>query len=45
MIVHPAEQGSAAWVEARLGIPTSSQFSRILTPGGKLSTSRDGYPR
>ena len=43
MIVHPAEQGSAAWVEARLGIPTSSQFSRILTPGGKLSASRDGY--
>ena len=43
MIIHPAEQGSAAWVEARLGIPTSSQFSRILTPGGKLSKSRDDY--
>ena len=43
MIIHPAEQGSAAWVEARLGIPTASEFSRIITPGGKLSKSRDGY--
>ena len=43
MIIHPAEQGSAAWTEARLGIPTASQFSRIITPGGKLSKSRDGY--
>ena len=43
MIIHPAEQGSAAWSEARLGIPTASEFSRIITPGGKLSKSRDGY--
>ena len=43
MIIHPAEQGSAAWAEARLGIPTASQFSRIITPGGKISKSRDGY--
>ena len=43
MIIHPAEQGSAAWTEARLGIPTASEFSRILTPTGKLSASRDGY--
>ena len=43
MVIHPAEQGSAAWVEARLGIPTASQFSRIITPGGKLSSARDGY--
>ena len=43
MIIHPADQGSAAWVEARLGIPTASEFSRIITQGGKLSKSRDGY--
>ena len=43
MIIHPAEQGSAAWTEARLGIPTASQFSRIITPGGKLSSARDAY--
>ena len=43
MIIHPSEQGSAAWAEARLGIPTASEFSRIITTGGKLSKSRDGY--
>ena len=37
------EQGSQAWIEARLGIPTASQFSRIVTPTGRLSTSRDKY--
>lgn len=26
------EQGSPEWVQARLGIPTASQFHRILTP-------------
>ena len=44
MIIHPAEQAAAPrGSRPRLGIPTSSQFSRILTPGGKLSASRDGY--
>ena len=43
MIVHPAEQGTQAWLEARLGIPTASQFSRIVTPAGKLSASRGPY--
>lgn len=43
MIVHEAEQGSVAWIEARLGIPTASQFSRIVTATGRLSKSRDGY--
>lgn len=36
-------QGSAEWQTARLGIPTSSQFGRIVTPTGKLSTQRLGY--
>ena len=43
MIVLNHEQGSAEWVEARLGIPTASEFKRILTPTGKPSTSREGY--
>jgi len=43
MIVHPAEQGTLAWVEARLGCATASQFDRILTPTGKLSKSREAY--
>ena len=43
MIVLDVEQGSRAWVEARLGVPTASEFSRIVTPGGKLSASRSDY--
>ena len=43
MIVLDCEQGSRAWEEARLGIPTASCFARIVTPGGKLSSQRDGY--
>lgn len=37
------EQGSPAWVQARLGLPTASQFHRICTPGGKLSAASAGY--
>jgi len=33
------EQGSDAWLAARLGMPTASNFDKILTPGGKLSAS------
>ncbi len=44
MKVVECEQGSPEWIEARLGIPTASEFSRIITPGtGKLSKSADGY--
>lgn len=32
MIVVDATQGSQEWVKARLGLPTASQFHRILTP-------------
>ena len=39
MIILDCEQGSRAWEEARLGIPTASCFARIVTPGGKLSKS------
>ena len=37
------EQGSQAWHEARLGIPTASCFKRLLTPAGKLSKSTGPY--
>ena len=43
MIVHPCQQGSREWIEARLGIPTASEFSRIVTPSGKLSKSKSEY--
>ena len=37
------EQGSPEWIEARLGMPTASNFSKIITPSGKLSSSCEGY--
>jgi hypothetical protein len=37
-------QGSAEWIEARLGIPTASQFHRIIQPVRlKPSTSQKAY--
>jgi hypothetical protein len=37
-------QGSDAWLTARLGIPTASEFSRIITPArGDLSKSAREY--
>ena len=43
MLVLNCEQGSREWIEARLGIPTASQFSRIVTPTGQAIKARDGY--
>lgn len=37
------EQGSAAWYAARLGIPSASNFSKIITPGGKKSDQAKKY--
>jgi predicted phage-related endonuclease len=35
-------QGSAEWLQARCGVITASNFSKVFTTTGKLSTSRDG---
>ena len=43
MIEHQVEQGSAAWLALRLGIPTASEFKRIVTPTGKLSAQARRY--
>lgn len=43
MIVHSVVQGSDAWLALRRGMPTASEFGRILTPGGKLSEGSVGY--
>jgi hypothetical protein len=43
MVIHNFIQGSREWLQARCGLPTCSEFSRILTPGGALSKSADGY--
>lgn len=39
MIELKLKQGSEEWHKARLGIPTSSQFHRIITKGGAPSKS------
>ena len=36
------EQGSDEWLQARCGVVTASNFSKVFTTAGKLSTSRDG---
>lgn len=43
MIVHDVDQNGEAWHRLRLGIPTASEFHRILTPKGKLSSQAEGY--
>ena len=43
LILDDFQQGSQAWAEARLGIPTASNFKRIVTPTGRLSASRITY--
>lgn len=37
------EQGSLAWYRARLGIPSASNFDKIITPGGKPSAQARKY--
>ena len=39
----PHEQRSPEWFQARLGIPTASNFDRLITSTGKPSASADGY--
>jgi len=36
-------QGTTEWKQLRLGIPTASQFHRIVTPKGAPSKSQEGY--
>jgi hypothetical protein len=43
MIISPYEQGTPEWLAARLGKPSASLFSRVITMTGKPSASADGY--
>ena len=43
MITLDFAQGSPEWFAARMGIPTASNFDRIITPTGKTSTQAEGY--
>lgn len=43
MKIYECKQGSPEWNMLRRGIPTASEFEKIVTPQGKLSKSRTGY--
>lgn len=43
MIIHDVEQGTDEWFSLRMGRPTSSRFSDLLTGTGKASTSMAKY--
>lgn len=43
MIQHDVEQGSEEWLQLRLAKPTASEFDKILSPGGKVSTQTQAY--
>jgi len=43
VIIHDVAQGTAKWLALRAGIPTASCFDKIITPGGKASTSAKNY--
>ena len=43
MIIVPGEQGTEEWHALRLGIPTASNFDRIVTAQGGISSQLDQY--
>ena len=43
MRIHECLQGTTEWLNLRCGIPTASEFDKILTPGGKPSKSAEPY--
>lgn len=43
MLTYNLEQGSEEWLKLRLAIPTTSNFAKIITPGGKRSGSLPEY--
>jgi len=43
MIINNCEQGSDEWLEARLGIPTASNFDKIITASGSRSAQANAY--
>ena len=43
MIRHDCEQGSMEWYRIKLGVPSASNFHKIITPGGKASTQAAAY--
>lgn len=43
MIIIDCVQGSEEWKQARLTVATASEFKKIITPTGKVSTQADAY--
>jgi len=43
MIIHDVEQGSEEWHTLRAGIPTASEFSKLVTSTGAVSKSMPEY--
>jgi hypothetical protein len=43
MKTYDVEQGTPEWFDVRKGIPTASEFHKILTPTGKKSSQANGY--
>lgn len=43
ILVHHVTQGTPEWFSLRLGIPTASQFGRIITPTGRPSSQSVSY--
>lgn len=43
LITLDCEQGTEEWLTARLGIPTATGISNIVTPNGKKSASYNAY--
>lgn len=42
MRISKATQGTTDWLIERIGVVTASNFSKVFTTSGKLSTSREG---
>ena len=43
MVIDNVVQGSPAWMACRVGIPTASEFDRLITTKGEPSKSRQKY--
>ena len=43
MRILPHAQRTPEWYTARLGVPSASNFEKIITPTGKPSTQIEGY--
>ncbi|MDX1812473.1 MAG: YqaJ viral recombinase family protein [Gammaproteobacteria bacterium] len=43
MIIHDVDQNTKEWWESRIGIPTASDFSKLITSTGEPSKSMSDY--